>query len=151
MTKNPFLETFLIPYIKYVKKDVSPMKMLEKGLEKDDYFNVELDKYSRVYRNTDHFPVLCGLKANGFKLVLWIIYHIPETATYIKLDDIHLSKVFQCSDRQVARMRKELISNGIIAKRQYNEYWINPRYFSAGDRLKLYSQQAIEVAIKYLK
>jgi hypothetical protein len=151
MNKNPFLETLVIPYVRYIKRDVTQFKLMESGIEAKDYFDVEVTKSTRLYRHDENMQELLDLKAGAIKLFLWIIYNIHESSTFIKLTDTELMTVFQCSDRQVQRMRHELIRRAILAKRQGNEYWINPRYLSGSDRTKLYPGHATQIATIHLK
>lgn len=146
MNKNPFLETLTVPYLRIIKRDVTNLQMLDPGLQPGDYYDVEIEKSTRVYRSIKRFMAIKDMSAGGLRALMWMMYTIPEKATSIKINDVELSTVLDCSCRQVARIRAELIQFALIAKRKENEYWINPRYFASGDRLKLYPGNTLQEA-----
>lgn len=137
MNKNPFLETLSIPYLRVIKRDVPVWK---EDLKAGDYYEVEKMSSTRLYRDADNFLTLLEMSSSTLKIVFWIMYHIRADATSIRLDDKKLSELLGCTERQFRRVRTELIAKALIAKRQENEYWINPRYFAADSRLKLYKE-----------
>lgn len=142
MYKNPFLETLIVPYIRCIKPEVGVMQQIE-GLEEGDYFDVEVEKSTRLYRSPQRLADMLQLSSYGLRLAIWIMYNVNEDSISIRLDDLKLSGTFQCSGRQVARMRTDLLKASILAKKKENEYWINPRFFAADSRLKLYPENTV--------
>lgn len=137
MNQNPFLETFTIPYIRLIKRDVPGYK----ELESNDYVEIEQERYTRVYRERGQFEYLiANLSFTGLKMYTWLVYNLAIGADSIALDDVELTRVLGCSDRHVARMRKEMIQFAILAKKKENQYWVNPRFFATESRLKIYPQ-----------
>lgn len=145
MHKNPFIETLVVPYIRVIKPEVTPMELMKGDLHESQYYDVEQQKHTRLYRETKHFTDLIALSSSAIKLILWIMYHIPDGSPSIRIDDLQLSAVFQCSGRQMLRMRSELIKAAILSKRDGNSYWINPRYFSSANRIDIYPECAVLV------
>lgn len=143
MVKNPFTATLVVPFVRVIKRDV-PLNKEE--LEVGDYYDIESEKSSRVYRNKEHLNELMEMK-HGSKLYLWMLYRISEDAVSIRLDDKMLATELNCSERTVERMRSDLMKAAVIARKQYNEYWINPRFFASDSRLKLFPGHILQVAL----
>jgi hypothetical protein len=144
MNKNPFLETLVVSYVRWIKRDVPPGKDLQAG----DYYDVEAEDSTRLYHRPEMREVIMNLPAPALRLFMYIAYHLRDDATSIKLDEKHIAKYFQCSDRTVDRMKHELIAAAIIAKKEQNEYWTNPRYLAPKSRIYLYPGQAMQVALR---
>lgn len=144
--QNPFTELLVINYIRFIKRDVPEYKT---DLQPGDYYDVEQQKATRLYRVNAHCNMMMELSAPGVKLVVWIMYHLQDNAVSIKLNEKKLcAEVFKCSERQFRRTKAELIKAAIIAKKENNDYWVNPRYFASESRLKLYPECAVRVAIR---
>jgi hypothetical protein len=140
--KNPFIENFTVRFVRHIKRDVP----LNKELEEGDFYDVEAEKCSRVYRKLENLADLMIMK-HGSRLFLWMLYRISEDAISVKLDDKNLAMELKCSERTVERMRAELLEAAVIAKKQYNEYWVNPRFFASDNRLKLFPGHTLQVAL----
>ena len=140
--KNPFTENLTIPFVRHIKRDVPLGKELEVG----DFYDVEAEKCSRVYRKSHNLADLMSMK-HGSKLFLWMLYRISEEAISICLDDKTLAIEFGCSERTVERMRADLLQAAVIARKQYNEYWVNPRFFASDNRMKLFPGHTTQVAL----
>lgn len=132
---NPFTQTLIVPIIRIIRRDVPLMKL---DVEQGDYYDVEAVPATRLYRTTASYDKVKDLSATGFRLFLWILYHIPEDQTSIKLDELKLSTIFECSGKTVQRARLELIKAAILAKYENNRYWVNPQVFASNSRLRLY-------------
>lgn len=143
MIQNPFTQTLVVNYVRYIKRDVS---ILKQDLDPGDYYDVEQQPATRVYRSKDNYEVIRQLGPLGSKLYLWIIHNVQSDAVTVKLNELALAELFGYSGRHVARMKSELIRAAIIAKKESNEYWINPRYFASNSRLKLYPENCVRVA-----
>lgn len=143
MIQNPFTQTLVVGFIRIIKRDVPINKQ---DLVNGDYYDVEQQPASRVYRSKETYEIVKGLKPLGSKLYLWMIHNIQPGAVTIKLNESSLSELFGYSSRHITRMRTELIKAAIIAKKEANEYWVNPRYFAADSRLKLYPANTLLVA-----
>ncbi len=143
MTKNPFVETLVVGYVRWIKRDV-PLSKTE--LEPGDYYDVESERCTRIYRNKERLKDLFEMKFGATRLYLWIVYHISDDATAIRLDDKTLAQEFDCSERSIERMRMELTRAAVIARKHQNEFWINPRFFASNSRLILYPQCTVKVA-----
>lgn len=146
---NPFLSgNFTVPYILFIKRDVSDYKIMEHGLEQGDWYEVESEKYTRVYRKSELSSIYLKLSKPALQLLCWIIFKLPEDAQSIKLDELLLMKEFDCCEKTVSRMKTELIRWAVIAKRDTNRFWINPRYFICGDRLKMFPEHKVKILTK---
>lgn len=145
MQRNPFLETLVVPYVRVIRRD-TPINKTE--LDEGDYYEFEAQDATRVYRNANTYKVVGQLTAAGTRLLMWMMYNISDDAVTVKLNEQGLSELFEISSRQIARMKAELISAAIIAKKEYNEYWINPKYFASGNRMKLYPGNTLLVATR---
>ena len=145
MRINPFIQTLAVPYIRIIKRDVPTHKT---SLEERDYFEVEAQRHTRVYRDTERLKDILKFSVGGLRLYLWLIYSVRSSQQYIKIDEHKLTVQFECSGKQVQRMRQELIAAAVLAKKENNEYWINPIYFCAADRLKTFPENKVCVATR---
>lgn len=139
-TINPFTQMLAIYYVRFIKRDAP----IREELLRKDYYDVEQQTSVRVYK--DAYEAVEQLTDLGHKLMRWIMYHIPDKAVSIKLGNKTLMSLFKCSDRQVLRMKADLLRCAVIAKRENNEYWVNPRYFAAGNRIQLYPDHTVRAA-----
>jgi len=135
MHSNPFTPTLVVPIIRIIRRDVPLMKL---DLELGDYYEVEAVPSTRLYRIASSYDKIKGLSVTGYRLLMWIMYHIPDDALSIRLDEAKLSVLFECSCKTIQRARVELIKAAIIAKYEANRYWVNPQIFASNSRLKLY-------------
>lgn len=142
MNNNPFTATLAIPFLRVIKRDVTDYKIV-KGMDKSDYFDVDKVPSTRVFRGTAHLNEVMKMSASCVKLYFYLILKVQKSELFIRIDDKTICKLFECSERQAARLRAELIKFTIIAKKENNQYWINPRFFCSGDRLKMYSECAV--------
>ena len=146
MRVNPFIQTLAVPYIRIIKRDVP---MAKTSLDKDDTFEVETERHTRVYRNPARLKGILDFSVGGLRLYLWLIYSVRSSQPSIKLNEKTLcEEIFHCSAKQMQRMRQELIAAAVLAKKEANEYWINPVYFSSSDRLKAYPENKVCVATR---
>lgn len=141
--RNPFLATLAVEFVRVIKRDVPPGKPLVDG----DYYDVETVEATRVLRDKEMMNIVMQLPAPALKLYMYLIYNIQDGAVTVKLDDLKLMQLFDCTDRTVLRMRQALVSAAILAKMKQNVYWVNPRFFASKSRLKLYSAHTVQVAL----
>lgn len=132
---NPFAQTLVVPIIRIIRRDVPIMKL---DLLPGDYYDVEAVPATRLYRIPSSYDKIKDLSVTGYRLLMWILYHIPDDALSIKLDEFKLTTLFRCSCKTVQRARLELVRNAILAKYEDNRYWVNPQVFASNSRLKLY-------------
>lgn len=143
---NPFTQTLVVPIIRIIRHNVSQMKL---DLEQGDYYDAEAVPSTRLYRINASYDKIKGLSITGYRLVMWVMYHIPDDALSIKLDETKLSQLFNCTCKTIQRARLELIKAAILAKYEQNRYWVNPQVFASSSRLKLYEGNT--VIIKTIK
>lgn len=143
MYQNPFLSTLVIPYIRVIRRDTPAGKS---ELNKGDYYDLEKIRSTRVYRLEANYERLKDLSVTGYRLFMWILFHLPNNSDSIVLDDKTLAEKFDCSERTILRARLELIQHTILAKRRNNEYWTNPHIFASEGRLSLYEGHTTCVA-----
>jgi hypothetical protein len=138
MTRNPFIDNLIVPYIKvYYEQAHWEMTIGKKPIS----FEVEEEEYTRVYRNKGNFSILFKFSAGALKLYLWIVDNLPTNSQSIKLDEKKLiEELFECSERHFKRLKAELVDNAIIVHYKDNRYWVNPTFFASGDRLKIYPE-----------
>lgn len=143
MNKNPFTETLIVPFVRVIKRDVQVGKELKVG----DYYDIEATDYTRVYRDKECLEAVMKLSAPALKLFTYLIYTIPEGAITIRLNEKDLMILMDCSDRSVNRMKRDLIGAAVLAKKEANVYWVNPRYFASKSRLTLFLANTLQVAL----
>lgn len=142
MIRNPFIETLTIPFIRVINSKPIPYK-LANGEEITDYYDVEQQEFARIYKNYNNYLSLSKLSGNANKLYLFITYSISKDAQSIKLDEKELCGLFKCGDRQIKRIKAELIDEAIIIHNKDNRYWVNPRFFASGNRLTMFPENKV--------
>lgn len=144
MNKNPFIETLVVSYVRWIKRDVPVGKDLQSG----DYYDVEAEASTRLYHRPEMRETVLGLSSPALRLFMYIAYKVDDDDTSIKLVEKTLMDYFHCSDRTVDRMKRDLIAAAIISKKEQNEYWINPRFLAPKSRIYLYPGNTLQVALK---
>lgn len=151
--KSPFIEGLNIPVVGLYKIEarVDPSKIkLEDGNVSSvgmvDHvkktFLVEKDrKISLYYENNgvDLKPYYLNLSKEGRLLLDYILlYCIRENKLHCYIDSVEFMEVYGVLSRTTFwNSKKNLIDNGFIAATSYKGwYWINPKFFFRGERIK---------------
>jgi hypothetical protein len=137
MHSNPFLKKFKVAYVQVIKRDVPGYRRYAPN--EQEYFKAESALSTRLYLDIVAMQVVLDL-GSAWRLFIWIAYSMRPKRKTIKLNELALMELFQCSSREVSRMKAKLITAEIIAQKQGNEYWINPTFLCSGDRVKLYPE-----------
>jgi len=135
--ENPFTQTLIVPFVRVVDL----VEKQDDGTLKNNYHDVELEKFTRVYRNPHNLQQLKRLSSSALWMYNWLVYN--ATNKHIQIDDAVMSKEYDCSEYTAGEMRRELVDMAIIAKKHDNVYWLNPRYFCFDDRIKVYPDNAV--------
>lgn len=144
--KNPFLSSFSIK--------VKRKKTIRRSIgDTDDetavilgehitYNDVEIDEFAKLYHVAGSSGLLKLLSPMGSTLLLFILFNLKQDDDWIRLRQVDLIHELDVSDSSIQKGIKNLMDNGVIAKRSIqSEYWVNPQLIFAGNR-KSYAKRA---------
>jgi len=104
-------------------------------------YDLERDSKVSVYTRSDLRLVVSGLSGLGKGLFLWLMYEVGYGCDYIEINKVrYMRENGLKSDWSYRKGLGELVRMMIICPTVVRGvYWINPRYFFAGSRVKKYS------------
>jgi len=107
------------------------------------YYDMENEHIVKVYTSVANRKIIALLSANSLRLFMWIIYEVKYGRDLIWINKKRYMEEAQISSRTTyARSVAELTRYELIKLSNEKEvYWINPRYFFKGSRLKKYSNK----------
>ena len=150
---NPFIKDLVI-----LVTDVSEDKVLHETKDVTDHmvvnvseyrtfsFTLEKQVYVKYFRNTEFRKLIASRKGNTNKLFLWIQGEVKSGRDYLTIN-INRCKLECCFNHNTYRSSvQDLIEIGVLANTKHrNVFWINPKMFYCGSRIKKYSDNVIKV------
>jgi len=150
---SPFLENFKIPAVALYKVeariDPANIKLAEGMIDSIGHidqvkksFIVEKDRKISLYFENDGVdlkPYYVKLSKEGRLLLDYILFYaLRENKLHCYIDTQEFMKVYDVSSRTtIWNSKKNLIDSGFIAATSYKGwYWINPKFFFRGERIK---------------
>ena len=146
---NPFLDDLKIEYVE--------INIIDNDNELLSKYEMERDKFNRLYTSVDNRNFIFGeLSMYAIHMFLFMQYIINHDYPYII---INYEKVeTYCKREKIGRRRfddtiRELINKDVIQirDRKDDSFWFNPKYFSSGNRLKMYPDNKIKTSTKMVK
>lgn len=151
--KSPFIENLKVPAVGLYRVesriDPSKIKLVEGAVNSvgivdqvKKSFVVEKDRKINLYYENDGVdlkPYYLSLTKEGRLLLDYILlYCLRENKLHCYIDSQEFMDVYNVSSRTTFwNSKKNLIDNGFIAATSYKGwYWINPKFFFRGERLK---------------
>lgn len=148
---NPFINSLIVPYIQYVTeiKSFTPIAGERYGYE------LETSEYVRVYTHKEIREfVFRKLSMYARDMLSACQYFVNPKYEYVIINYDKMQELYG-PDYKLVRRRfddtiRELIKMSIldVKDKAKSQYWYNPGYFCAGNRLKMYDQCKYKVMVK---
>lgn len=140
---NPLIAEDFYIYVNKVK-DKRSFTRDEEKIWDYTYNYFEREKITKVYTKTDNLTdKIAKLKTSGRELYLYLIYKIDLQHDWILIDKQHYMSLFNVSYNTYKNAIINLCENLVICPTaKYKDvYFINPRLFFSGSRLRKYETQ----------
>ncbi len=146
LVNNPYTNSLLIPVTKTFSPGQYTFHMdIEHPENVGTYlptgFYMDKVQSSRVYYSAGMKDIVYGLSDRAQRLYLYILYNMQKSKPYVQINkENYMTKNSIKSRITYANALEELIRYGFIVKTIYKTvFWTNPMMFSAGNRLKMYT------------
>lgn len=141
---NPFLSQEIEVGVKKrstllngIDEDVSGNLTSEELIRTYDW---DMQKFTKLYHSLKKVDDVLKLGRPALLLYTLVPHLLTGGQDWVELKSSYLEKKLNLSAFSVASAIRELTTIGVIAKRKRSEYWICPKVFFSGDRLKLYKK-----------
>jgi hypothetical protein len=142
MGLNPFIDTLEIPV---VRRGISnQLKRIDNKLIPAE-FDHELTSHAKLFCDPDKRYLNNSLSLRAKELLLWVMFQTTSSKDYI-----WINKTMYMEENNVTSINtyKEALAD--LIKKKYlgitlikDVYWINPKYFFKGDRVKKYPNNVL--------
>jgi len=135
--KNPFAEKLEVLVNKRI--DMSSLK-LEDGDWIPQEYEYERASITKVYRTVDNRALINKLSLPAKELYLWLIYKVEYGEDWIRINrKSYMEEHGISSVNTYKKAVVDLVFGGAIAYTVLKDvFWINPKLFFAGSRVKKY-------------
>lgn len=100
----------------------------------------EREVATKIYRSPDSRGLICGLSEVGLRIFVWLTYEVETGKDYVWVNRVRIMKELGIKSVNTYKLGIEnLIRYDVIALSLIKDvYWINPRLFFSGNRVKKY-------------
>lgn len=140
---NPFTQSFKIVTRAITIK--SQFKVVKDRIKVPVELDMEYEPSCKIYTAPSKRLWLFKQKPRSQSLMLWIIYAIDYSKDYIWINKKRYMEESGTSLNTTKAAIEDLIKAGVITKTIIKDvYWINPKFFFKGDRVKKYPNNTID-------
>ena len=147
--RNPFISNLVVPYIAYV----TDVKRL--AAENEYYgYEVEATSHTRIYNTKKHRELIWSLSMYARDVFLAMQYFVQPGNSYVVINYTKMQALtpsVHLSPRRYADTIRELVKAALIDYKdsKAGEFWYDPQFFFAGNRLDAFPECAVKVATKH--
>ena len=110
------------------------------GNEVIEDVELEHERYAKVFLEGGKRKAVCSLGGSATKLFTWLMYELDSGKDYVWINrDRYMHESGISSINTYKDALRELVGSGLIAvSLEPGVFWINPRLFFCGNRIKKY-------------
>ena len=112
----------------------------KKGGEVIEDVELEHERYAKLFLEGGKRKAVCSLSGSASKLFTWLMYELESAKDYIWINKVRcMEEIGVSSINTYKAALKEVVGSGLIAASlEPDVFWINPRLFFCGNRIKKY-------------